>query len=590
MLPSKLKFRRSFHKSQRQVEGLSLQAEAGLERLFFKRLSNLGHVWRFIVGWVLLLVLILGGLITQLEGLSNHYQTVQPVAGGTYTEGILGSFTNANPLFATSEVDTAVSRLVFDGLFRYDQHNQLVGNLATSYDVDPHGTVYTVHLRPDVRWQDGQPLTADDVVFTYGVIQNPDAQSPLAASWQGIKVAKKDAQTVTFTLPTPLSSFAYNLTNGIVPQHLLASHPVGELRTIDFNTVNPVGSGPFKWSALQVERSGSDDSEVLIALKANTTYHGGAPKLDSFVVDAFSRQASLLQSFRSGRLNGAVGIGSVPADLAKTANVQRHDFILSAATMAFFNTTSPILSDVKVRQALVAGTDTPAIIRGLGYTTQPVKEPLLSGQLAYDPAYAQTGFNPIAARASLDADGWLVGKGGVRYKAGQPLAFRFYAIDTPENNKVAHKLVTYWKSIGAQVDLQLQSETTLRDTVSARNYDILLYSVSIGVDPDVFVYWDSSQSDPRSTRLNLSNYRSTVADTALEAGRTRLDPTLRVVKYRSFLQAWQQDAPALGLYQPRFLYLTHQKVYGLDQSVINVGTDRFDNVQNWEIRTAKVTN
>jgi ABC-type transport system substrate-binding protein len=104
------------------------------------------------------------------------------------------------------------------------------------------------------------------------------------------------------------------------------------------------------------------------------------------------------------------------------------------------------------------------------------------------------------------------------------------------------------------------------------------------------VYWDSSQADVRSgNRLNLSEYRNDTADTALESGRTRLDPTLRIIKYRPFLKVWREDAPAVGLYQPRLLYVTNGAVAGLDDTAITVPADRFANVGNWEIRQAKVT-
>ncbi|MEJ0073069.1 MAG: hypothetical protein WDN27_03245 [Candidatus Saccharibacteria bacterium] len=89
--------------------------------------------------------------------------------------------------------------------------------------------------------------------------------------------------------------------------------------------------------------------------------------------------------------------------------------------------------------------------------------------------------------------------------------------------------------------------------------------------------------------MNFSEYKSPTADAALEAGRTRLDPALRVIKYQPFLQAWQADAPALGLYQPRFLYITRGTVYGLADHPLNTDSDRYDSVQNWEIHTAKVT-
>jgi ABC-type transport system substrate-binding protein len=118
-----------------------------------------------------------------------------------------------------------------------------------------------------------------------------------------------------------------------------------------------------------------------------------------------------------------------------------------------------------------------------------------------------------------------------------------------------------------------------------------LYGISIGADPDVFVYWDSSQADIRaSNRLNFSEYKNATADTSLETGRTRTDPALRTIKYRPFLQAWQQDYPALGLYQPRLLYLTSGTVGGLHDTVVNTPANRYNNVTNWEVRQARVTN
>lgn len=586
----RLRFNRRLHKGQRQVEGLGQQAEAGLERHFFRRLTSLNKVWRFVTSWILLFLIIIGALIAQLAGLGNHYQTIEPVPGGTYNEGVLGTFTNANPLFATSPVDTTVSRLVFSGLFMYNIQNQLVGDLASSYTVNDIGTVYTVHLKPNLTWQDGKPLTADDVVFTYQEIQNPDVQSPLLGSWQGIQVAKVNTYTISFTLPNPLSSFPYQLTNGIVPEHLLASTPATDLRSADFNTVDPVGSGPFAWDALQVEDPNPDTAQVLVALKPFANYHFGAPKLAGFVVKAFADPDQLTAAFQKNELNGVAGLTDVPASLSKDSSLVQYNLELTAATMAFFNTTNPILSDTNVRRALVQGTNTIAILKKLGYPTSAVREPLLDGQLGYDPSEVQASYNVVAAKSALTSDGWVPGANGIRTKGGLPLSFSLYGGNSDEDNLVTSMLAAYWHNLGAQVDVHLQSNTDLQTTIGAHSYGALLYGISIGTDPDVFVYWDSSQIDPRSTRLNFSLYSNPTADAALEGGRTRLDPALRVIKYKPFLQAWQQDAPAIALYQPRFLYLTNEKVYGLDEKMVNTGTDRFNNVQNWMIRTAKVTN
>jgi peptide/nickel transport system substrate-binding protein len=587
----KLRFRRRVRNSQRQVEDFGQQAENQLETQLFDRFSRLRVVRRFIIGWLFFFVVLISITIWQLNGLSSAYQTVKAVPGGIYTEGILGDFTNANPVYAGGEVDGAVSRLIFASLFTYNEHNQLIGDLAKSWFANELGTVYTVNLKPGLTWQDGQPLTANDVAFTYQVIQNPDAQSPLQSSWRGINVSVVNPLKLTFTLPNALSSFPYEMTNGIIPQHLLGKVAMTDMRSTAFNTTNPIGAGPFTWKTLQVTGDTPTKREEQIALAPFTHYNAGTPKLDSFVVHAFHDQAKLISSYQKNELTAIAGLSGMPRALQNDTSAQAQNFDLTAAKMVFFKNSNPILSDVAVRQALVSAVDVPSIINGLGYITKPVREPLLIGQLGYDATYQQASFNLATASQKLDAAGWLIGKAGIRYKNNQPLRFSLYGNNDAEDSKVAATLVADWHKLGVRVDVLLQSGPDLQQTVASHSYDALLHGISIGVDPDVFVYWDSSQADIRAAnRLNLSEYKSTAADAALEGGRTRLDPGLRVVKYKPFLQAWQQDAPALGLYQPRFLYITRQTVYHLNPRIINDSTDRFNNVQNWELHQVAVTN
>jgi len=156
---------------------------------------------------------------------------------------------------------------------------------------------------------------------------------------------------------------------------------------------------------------------------------------------------------------------------------------------------------------------------------------------------------------------------------------------------VTAELQKQWRQVGVAASVRLLTGQDFQIALTYHDYDAVLYGISLGVDPDVFVYWDSSQADIRSAnRLNLSEYKNATADASLEAGRTRLDANLRAIKYKPFLQAWQQDAPALGLYQPRVLYLTNGEVAGLSDATLNTATDRLNNVQNWQIREARVTN
>jgi peptide/nickel transport system substrate-binding protein len=587
----RLRFRRGFRKSQKQVGDLGNQTEKHFDRHFVKRLGNLTPVRRFVLAWVLLLVLLIGSLFVQNLALSGYYQKLRPVPGGIYNEGILGTFTNANPMYATNDVDTSVSRLLFAGLFTHDNRNQLVGDLAKDYSVDSTHTAYTVHLKPNLTWHDGQPLTSADVVFTYNTIQNPDAQSPLRTSWENITITAPNPQTVVFKLPGTLASFPYTMTNGIVPKHILEHVPASGLRSADFNTVHPVGAGPFSWQAIQVSGNDPSSAQEQIALIPFKNYSRGMPKLREFIIHAYVSRDKLLKAFRSGQLTGLAGFTSVPDKLNGDSSVVVHSPLLTAATMVFFKTSSGVLSDVGVRQALVQGTNRQAILKSLGYPTRAVREPFLMGQLGYDSKLAQSGFDPATAKQLLNKAGWLVGQDTIRVKNGQKLSFTLTAADTPEYRLVTRQLHSQWKDLGVQLKVELQESSDFQNTLTYHNYDAVLYGVSIGSDPDVFAYWDSSQADARAvSRLNFSEYKNVIADSSLEAGRSRLEPGLRIVKYKPFLEEWQKDYPALGLYQPRFLYLTDGPVAGLSDHAINSPAGRFNNVQNWQIREARVTN
>lgn len=517
--------------------------------------------------------------------LGGYYKSLQPAAGGIYSEGMVDSYTNANPLYATGLANGAVSKLIFSGLFKYDNQNQLIGDLAERMQADPAGTRYTVTLKPGLQWHDGKPLTANDVVFTYRSIQNPDIQSPLNASWQDVTVAASDARTVVFSLPNPLSSFPHSLTNGIIPEHLLKDVPAATMRSVRFNTVKPVGSGPFMMKTVEVTGNDPASRREEIAMVPYEGYHAGEPKISSFIVRTYRDEAAMLAAFKDKTINAMVGVQRLPDDVAQDDSVQFMTMPLTAANMVFFKTTAESLSEVPVRQALVAAADVDSLTKDLPKPVLPVRSPFLQSSPGYNPQYAQAYQGPEKAAAILEAAGWKLQSNGLRAKAGKALAFKLYAQRGPEYEAITDGLKRQWRQIGVDVQVVLQSQTDLPTTVADHDYDALLYGISLGVDPDEYVYWHSRQADVRSpSRLNLSEYKSAVADAALEAGRTRTDTSLRTVKLQPFLQAWQTDAPALGLYQPHFAYVTRGPVYGFDERTLTQGTDRFNTVHEWMIR------
>ena len=585
---TKLRWRRRIRSGKNQVEDLGSQAEQGFEEHLIKRMSRLGRVRRFIAIWVALIVLLLGGLFIQIRKLQGYYLTNQPAPGGIYSEGILGSFTNVNPIYAVGSVDSSVSRLVFAGLFTFNDKNQLVGELAKSYTVDARGTTYTVLLKDNLQWQDGRPLTAEDVVFTYTTIQNPDTKSPLASSWQGIKVAAIDKKTVSFTLPSILSAFPYSMVNGIIPKHVLGKVAPEQMRSVLFNTNSPIGSGPFKWDAIEIVGTADEDREQRIALKPNDNYVNGKPRLDSFVIRSFANEIKMRNAFKKGELNGVVGLSKIPDDLLEDNSVRVYNIPLNSQVLLFLKTTTPVLSDQKVRQAISYGLNTGAVRLAADVPVLPSDSPLLANQLGYDKTLTQKTGSPEQAAKLLDEAGWKLNDKGIRVKDGKELTLAITTQNNQTYESVAKNIKKQMALIGVNVEIVVLKDNELQSALAVHDYDSLLYGISLGPDPDVFAYWHSSQADLRSpSHLNFSEFKSTAADKALEAGRTRSDPATRAIKYRPFLDAWSKEAPAVALYQPRFLYVVREPLANFNPTRMNTGTDRYNEVNQWMIRETK---
>ena len=169
-----------------------------------------------------------------------------------YREGTIGRPSSINPLTARTQADRDLVALVFSGLVALGPDGTYRPDLAASWTVDAKGKTWTFTIRPDARWQDGEPVTADDVVYTVGVLKSPGYTGPLAASWREVSVtASRRRGTVVFELTTPIGGFLQAPTIGLLPAHLLSETPIETLADDPFS-VQPVGAGPFvltSWNA-----------------------------------------------------------------------------------------------------------------------------------------------------------------------------------------------------------------------------------------------------------------------------------------------------------------------------------------------------
>ncbi len=552
------------------------------------RLDNIRSVRRHIIDWLVLVGVMIFAVGAQFIWFQQSYQTVAAAPGGTYAEASLGPIDTLNPLYASSSAEIAASRLLFSSLFTYDATGHLHGDLAQSIQVDASGTNYTIKIRPNVYWHDGELLTARDVAFTVNLIKNPETRSPLRINWNDVTANAVDDTTIQFHLPAVYAAFGNALTFSVLPEHILASVDPATIRENTFSR-SPIGSGPFSFLLLQTVNA--SEQQKIVHMTAFDKYYGGMPKLNRFEIHSYNTQDAIIRALRTGEVNAAADLTGTDA-----AQIDTHNYTITSqpddsGVYALLNTASPVLKDKSVRQALQLATDTSAIRKSVTGVTLPLGLPFINGQLTGYEIPSPPAADATKAASLLDAAGWKA-VNGIRQKDGQKLALSVVTTKNLQYEKALEAIAGQWRKLGIVVntnvvDMNDPSTNFVQNTLQARNYDVLLYELFIGADPDVYAYWNSSQATPNG--YNFSNYANKAADDALASARSRLEPELRNAKYKAFARQWLDDVPAIGLYQPEVEYVYNKHVHSIEGGATLVSpNDRYENVLDWTVNQKPV--
>ncbi|MGH7141609.1 MAG: ABC transporter substrate-binding protein [Minisyncoccia bacterium] len=544
-------------------------------------------------------VLIIGSSVAILLFVNNYFLVTVPERGGELTEGVVGTPRFINPVLAASDTDLDLTELVYSGLLRPDGHGNLVPDLAKSYDLSPDGRTYTVHLRPDARFQDGSPVTSADVAFTIEKVLDPELKSPLAADWAGVVVTEPDAHTVVFELPQPYAPFLTNLTIGILPKHLWQNVSDAEFSFSSLNT-SPVGSGPYAVASIKKDASGAAEAYNLTAF---SQYALGAPYITNFTLAFYDSESGLAAAIQSGTVDAAGGIS--PADLPQVAGSRVLSVPLNRVFGVFFDqNNNPALQMPEVRAALSEAVDRKAIINSAlgGYAT-PLNGPLppalalpMSSTTIASSTATSTSTDPaLAARATLLAQGWTPGPDGTLQKTTKTgkntqtteLSFSLSTSNVPELIAVADALQKTWAEVGAKVDVQVYDQGDLSENIiQPRKYDALLFGEIVNQGVDLFAFWDSSQrNDPG---LNIAMYANLTVDSILQKLRDGTDASDTPKLYAEFQDEIEKDNPAVFLYAPDYLYIVPENLKGVSVSSMDSPSDRFDTVEDWYLATNSV--
>lgn len=539
------------------------------------------------------LALFLGSLIWLSSNWYIARTHVSPKAGGTYTEALIDSPHFLNPLLVTNDADRDLSSLIFSGLLKYDANGKLTGDLAKNFETSKDGRTYTIELKPNVSWHDGKPLSAKDVIFTISAVQNPDYKSPLRANWQGVNAEAQGDSKIVIKLKTPYAAFASNLTLGILPSHIWQAVSPQNFPLAEFNQ-KPIGSGPYKFVRLTKNKLGRISS---VELETNEKYFDGAPFIQNLIFKSYNNEEEALAAFNRKEVDGLGSLNNKSkSQLRGTGTTKIYSLAMPRIYAVFFNTNDATLNNGKVRRALNYGLDKVALATQIvGQNGKLAKGPIPPGILN-EVTLSDYSFSIDKANQLLDDDGWKKDDSGLRAKKINkknkrvtPLKITLTTANTLQLIETASIIKDNWSKLDVQVDLNILDIGELQQNyIKPRNYQALLIGEVLGLEPDPFAFWHSKEiKDPG---LNLSLYTNKTVDQILERARQIVNPQTRQQEYLKFEKLVIDDAPAVFLYSPDYLYAIPDSIHNADQKVIAVPSNRFNNINHWYIYTQRIWN
>ncbi len=567
----------------------------------------------FVVGTLVLLLAVVAGLIgvpaVSPTRLTASPTPTSPLTGEArpYREGIIGGPVSVSPLTARSQVDRDLVALVFSGLVRNGPGSTLVPDLADHWTVDDSGRTWTVTLRDDAAWYDGQPVTSADVVYTIQTLQDPDYAGPDAGSWTEVTVGAPTDRIVTFTLTTPLGDFLQALTQPIAPAHLLADVPVALLPEHPFGQA-PIGSGPFALIELTAT------SAALVPARAGAGFEPGqdpsAGATDSlatalptyrperpipylagmefrFALDA----GSLIGAFDAGELDAISNLPvatSVEVATASGARLLRYPGTTLTTVLLNQRPDHPEFRDTAVRTALLAAIDRRTIIdREFAGAAVAASGPIPPSDEWYDKA-ADPGvaFDAAAAVKALEQATWTKKNDGW-YLDGDTTPLTIEVLSpTSESSPVlfatADAVVAAWRAIDIDAThVALPPGEFATGRLATGDFDVAVTDIEIGMDPDLYPLLASTQTLTGGS--NVSGVQDERLDRLLAKARAPGSDAARAAAYSALQAHLAMGRFLLPIAFADEVSVVHDTLEGAEVRQVADPSDRFWDVLTWRL-------
>lgn len=527
-----------------------------------------------------------------------------------YIEGVIGRASNASPFGARSAADRGLVALLFRGLVRLGPGGSIAGDLATSWEVDEAARTWTFHLRPGQYWEDGEPITAEDVAFTVGVLSDPSYTGPGGESWRDVTARVVDPLTVQLRLTTPLGGFLQAATQPIAPVHLLGGIPPEAIADDPFGQ-KPVGSGPFHLVFMLTGRAllaaatpveplpegpGGPNfttprpTDSLASSRPTAKPDLAIPYLSQLEIRYYDDVASLQDAWNKGELDAAAGLPPGAAkELAATPGARLVTYPGTTVLAVALNLRNkPEFNDPAVRRALLQSLDRNALVSsvldGLGSRADsliPPSSPMFDATVS-----APIAFDAAAARKALAAAGWKEsGNSWIPKGATKPLVIELLSpeeLANPVAYATADAIVDAWQAIGLAVrHVPLPAAELIGDRVTRGEFQAAILPFAVGLDPDLYPLLAASQT--RTGGSNVIGLQDPDLDRLLIAARTPVDEAARIAAYKTLQERLEARTYMLPLAFRDDYVVFRDTVLGPESRAVGGPGDRYWDVLTWRL-------
>jgi peptide/nickel transport system substrate-binding protein len=523
------------------------------------------RIIRFLIISFLTLIMLLACGKEHTEEKPQQMSAKPPAYGDIMVRGDIGDASNLIPLLASDKPSHDVAGLVYNGLVKYDKNMNIVGDLAESWEISANGLIITFHLRKGVKWHDGRPFTAADVLYTYQVTIDP--KTPTAYSGDFLKVKKAEILNdytfrVTYDKPFALALISWG--SAILPRHLLAGKDI----TKSPLKRRPIGTGPYmfkEWVAGQK-----------IVLISNPDYFEGRPYIDGYITRIIPDTATMFLELRA---QGISYMDLTPLQYTRqTENnlfkkyFNKYRYLGFKYTYLGYNLKNLLFTDKRVRQAISYAINKEEIISGvlLGLG-KPATGPYKPGTWAYNGNVKTYPYNPKKAKELLREAGWIdVNGDGILEKGGQSFVFEIITNQGNETRqKCAEIIQRQLKEVGINVKIRiLEWAAFVNDFINKRRFDAVILGWTIPLDPDAYDVWHSSKTAPEE--LNFISYKNKEVDELLDEGRSTFNQKERKKYYDRFQEILAEDQPYTFLYVPEELIIISNRFRGIEPAPIGL--------------------